>query len=132
MKHIENLVTHRATPQFLKYLFVGGISALIELCTFQFLYLAASWDIFAANTVAITLSTTFNFLANRSFTFASTKKPIRSFLLYILLFCINASVTSLAIAWLVSIGWHTIIAKLFTMACVVCWNFVLYRKLIFI
>lgn len=132
MKYIEHLVTHKGTPQFLKYLFVGGISALIELCAFQFLYLIASWDVFPANTVAITLSTTFNFLANRSFTFSSTKKPIRSLLFYILLFCINASITSFAIAWLLSIGWHPILAKLLTMACVVCWNFVLYRKLIFI
>ena len=132
MKHSKRLFAHGATSQVIKYLFVGGTSALIELCVFQFLYLIASWNIMAANIAALTLSTTFNFLVNRSFTFAATKNPSRSFLLYILLFGFNTGITTLAIAWLASMGWPSIFAKLLTMACVVCWNFILYRRFIFI
>ena len=52
-------------------------------------------------------------------------------MLYLVLFAFNTTFSTLAITWLVSLGLHSAVAKLMTMVCIVMWNFVLYRKVIF-
>ncbi len=117
--------------QAASYLLVGGSSALIELTLFQALYALTPISIAAANIIAVIASTVFNFTVNRSVTFKSAGNPMRSLVLYLILFAFNMTFSTLAIAWMVSLGVHSVIAKLATMACIVLWNFVLYRKVIF-
>ena len=114
------------------YLAVGGASALLELCLFQGLYSFSPLGIELSNVVAVVVATAFNFLLNRTVTFKSTSSPVRSLVLYLLLFSFNLVFTTLAIRWMVSLGVHSAVAKVVTQCCVVAWNFMLYRKVIFV
>lgn len=116
----------------IKYLFVGACSAAIELLVFQGAYALTPIGLAPSNVLALSCSTIFNFLMNRNFTFKSTSNPLRSLILYLVLFAFNTAVTTGILSVLVNdFSWPSIAAKLLTMACVVSWNFVLYRTIIF-
>jgi len=114
-----------------RYLLVGFSSAGLELLLFMLMQSWMKVDVIIANPVAVTVATAFNFLLNRSFTFKSASNPARSLLLYLLLFAFNQCFTTFTIVLLVDHGLAALPAKLFTMGCVVLWNFALYRKVIF-
>lgn len=117
--------------QIVRYAFVGGASAAFELVVFQALYALADMGIAPSNIIALVASTAVNFTMNRSLAFKSSANPTRSLVLYLVLFAFNTTFSTLAITWLVSLGLHSAVAKLMTMVCIVMWNFVLYRKVIF-
>lgn len=113
------------------YLVVGITSALIELVLFQVLYRLGICSVEASNIIALVCSTTYNFILNGRVTFKGVRNPAWSLVKYLILFAFNMTFTTFAISWLVGMGWDSLIAKLCTMACVVLWNFVLYRKVVF-
>lgn len=113
------------------YLVIGVSSALIELLLFQLLYEVLKLPVEPSNVIAVITATTFNFLMNKSVTFKGTSNPLRSLILYLLLFAFNTTFSTLTIRALVGMGVHSFFAKIFTMACIVLWNFVLYRKVVF-
>ena len=117
--------------QGVRYLLVGGSSALIELALFHLLHSVLSLAVAPANITAIVVATAYNFLLNRSFAFKSTSSPVRSLILYLILFAFNMAFSTIVIGALESIGVQATLAKLGTMCCIVIWNFVLYRKVIF-
>lgn len=125
----ENLET--LISQIVRYTFVGGASAAFELAVFQVLYALVGLDIAPSNIIALVASTAVNFTMNRSLAFKSSASPTRSLALYLALFAFNTTFSTLAITWLVNLGLHSAVAKLMTMVCIVMWNFVLYRKVIF-
>ncbi|MDR2672530.1 MAG: GtrA family protein [Coriobacteriales bacterium] len=114
-----------------RYLIVGFSSALIELVLFFSLHELLAAHIILSNVCAITIATAYNFWLSRTWTFRSVSSLPRSAVLYLLLFVFNQVFSSVTIVWLVGLGLLPILAKLFTMACIVCWNFVLYRQVIF-
>lgn len=117
--------------QGIRYILVGLSSAVIELILFQGLFTVIGWGVAPSNITAVVCSTTFNFLMSRNWTFQGSSNALRSLLLYLLLFVFNATFTTFAIAFMVDGGVPSLLAKLGTMGCVVLWNFVLYRKVIF-
>ena len=117
--------------QVIKYLMVGGSSAVIELVLFQLLNAVFAISLAAANVTAVVVSTVFNFLVNRNVTFKSTSNPLRSLVLYLLLFALNTTFSTVVISFLAAQGVYPLVAKVCTMACIVLWNFVLYKKIIF-
>lgn len=117
--------------QAIKYLMVGGSSAVIELVLFQLLSAVFAIPLAAANVTAVVVSTVFNFLVNRNVTFKSTSNPLRSLVLYLLLFALNTTFSTVVISLLAAQGVYPLVAKVCTMACIVLWNFVLYKKIIF-
>mgnify|MGYP004467738721 CR=1 FL=1 len=117
--------------QAIKYLMVGGSSAAIELVLFQLLSAVFAIPLAAANVTAVVVSTVFNFLVNRNVTFKSTSNPLRSLVLYLLLFALNTTFSTVVISFLAAQGVYPLVAKVCTMACIVLWNFVLYKKIIF-
>ena len=80
---------HNVVKQAMSYLLVGGSSALIELVLFQGLYAMAHLSVAPANIIAVIASTVFNFTVNHSVTFKSTGNPLRSLMLYLILFAFN-------------------------------------------
>jgi putative flippase GtrA len=117
--------------QFGRYFLVGISSAAIELLLFIGLERLAHQDIRFCNVIAITIATTYNFFMSRSYTFKSLDNPTRSAFLYLLLFIFNQSFSTYTIVFLVKLGLASGYAKLATMCCIVLWNFVLYRKVVF-
>jgi putative flippase GtrA len=114
-----------------RYLAVGFSSAAIELVIFIVLDSLAGIDVRVATMVALGCSTVFNFFMSWSYTFKSTANLKRSLTLYLLLFIFNQAFSAFAIVWLLGIGMTSIVAKIATMACIVSWNFILYRTVVF-
>jgi putative flippase GtrA len=114
-----------------RYLLVGLSSAGIELILFALLYEMLDLAIVVANVAAISIATAYNFILSRTWTFQSVSSLPRSAVLYLLLFVWNQCFSSLTIVWLHSLGAPALLAKLVTMGCIVLWNFVLYRKVVF-
>ncbi len=117
--------------QGLWYLFVGGSSALLELAIFQGLYSLAGLAVAPANIVAVVIATVYNFLMNRSVTFRSTSNPLRSLVLYLLLFAANLALSTWAIGAMIALGIPSTIAKLVTQVAIATWNFFIYKAVVF-
>lgn len=117
--------------QLLKYLFVGGSSALLELILFSIMTYIAHIDVSIAAPVSLLFSTLYNFFMSARFTFRSTQHVLKSALGYCALLIVNTLFASFAVQALVALSIEAIIAKLITMACYTCWNFVLYKRFIF-
>ena len=113
------------------YLFAGVSAALLELGLFQLLYTVFGMNVLWANAPATIIATGYNFLVNRNVTFKSSSNPVRSAILYMLLFFANVSVSTFAISAMVQAGVHSAIAKVIMQICVAGWNFILYRKVVF-
>lgn len=118
--------------QGIAYILVGGGTALLELGLFQLLFELLKLPLAVSNVSATVVATAVNFLLNRNVTFKSTSNPVRSLVLYIVLFGANMAISTFMIGTLVGLGLPSAVAKLIMQACVVVWNFVLYRKVIFI
>ena len=118
--------------QGLTYVLVGGGTALLELGLFQLLYELFKLPLAPSNIAATVIATATNFLLNRNVTFKSTSNPVRSLVLYMLLFAANTAISTFMIGVLVGFGLPSAVAKLCMQCCVVLWNFVLYRKVIFV
>jgi putative flippase GtrA len=114
-----------------RYLLVGFSSAAIELILFWVMRVLLRVPTIFANPVAVALATLFNFTLSRKWTFKSVSNLPRTVLLYLLLFCFNQVFSTYFIILLESWGVFSIIAKVLAMGCIVLWNFVLYRKVIF-
>jgi putative flippase GtrA len=114
-----------------RYLIVGFSSAAIELFLFWLLHEALGLATLYANPIAVALATLYNFVMSRVWTFRSVSHLPRSLVLYLLLFCFNQVFSTAAIILLESWGLYSLVAKALTMGCIVLWNFVLYRTVIF-
>ena len=118
--------------QGLSYVLVGLSSAAVELGVFQLCYELLHLDLAIANPISAVVSMIFNFLLNRNVTFKSSSNPLRSAILFLLLWFFNLFVTTNVIGLLIGAGLHSAVAKVLTQGMVVCWNFFLYRKVIFV
>lgn len=118
--------------QGIAYVLVGGGTALLELGLFQVLFELLKLPLAVSNVSATVVATAVNFLLNRNVTFKSTSNPMRSLVLYIVLFGANMAISTFMIGALVSLGLPSAVAKLIMQVCVVIWNFVLYRTVIFV
>jgi putative flippase GtrA len=114
-----------------RYLLIGFSSAAIELVLFYILYEVLGLYVVAGNITAITVATAFNFIMSYSWTFKSASSLPRSLGIYLLLFAFNQLFSNFAIVWLIGLGLPSMLAKIITMGCIVLWNFVLYRKVVF-
>ena len=117
--------------QGMKYLFVGGSSAFIELCVFQLLYAWVNVGVVASNISAVIIATLYNFTLNRGFAFKSSSSILRSSLLYCALFLINSAFSTLVTYMFQEASLPPIIGKILAMCCTVTWNYFLYRNVIF-
>jgi len=117
--------------QFGKYILIGGSTAALEFLLFMLLSYTLS--ITLTNIIAVTIATISNFLLNGKFAFCQSSRIWRSAILYMSLFFLNLLFSTLAIGLLVSsFGIPKALAKLSTMLCIVLWNFILYRKIVFV
>lgn len=124
-------ISGKTIKQGITYLLVGGSTALLELVLFQILYQFTALGPAFSNIIAVVVSTACNFLLNGFVTFQSSSNLVRSIVLYVLLFLFNLFFSTTVITLLVDIGCLPLLAKLATMVCIVCWNFILYKKVVF-
>ena len=124
-------MTGRNIPNSIKYLFVGGSSALLELILFRLIVSAGTVTLALANVAAVVTATTYNYVLNKRWSFNSRKWSMRSLLLYLLLFAFNTTFSSIFITATSEIGLPPTCAKLISMSCIIIWNYYLYRNVVF-
>jgi putative flippase GtrA len=117
--------------QGVRYLLVGGSSALLELAIFWVLSSPLDLDVRISNVIAVLIATVCNFLMNRQWTFKSSSHWVRSAVLYLTLWSLNLVFTTSVIAYADGQGFSPTLAKIGTMALVTLWNFWLFRKVVF-
>lgn len=122
----------KTVRQIIVYLAVGGGTALLELALFELLYEVLRLDVAPSNVTAVLIATATNFILNGKVTFGGSHNIVRSVVLYMLLFLFNLCFTTWAIGALVGLGIHSAAAKIMTQICVTIWNYVLYRKVVFV
>lgn len=116
--------------QFSKYIIIGGSSALCELVLFT-IFQILGMGIFISNISSVVIATAINYLLNKFWAFQSRKGSARSLVLYLILFTFNLTFSSKFIMVLSNAGIKSVIAKFMSMILITCWNFVLYKKVIF-
>ena len=116
--------------QFSKYIIIGGTSAFCELMLFT-IFQIIGMNIFISNFSSVIISTIINYLLNKFWAFKSQTGSIRSLVLYIGLFIFNITFSSQFIVLLSNVGVKSIVAKFISMILITCWNFVLYKKVVF-
>ncbi len=126
------LLEGRSLQQLVRYLVTGVGSFLFEYALFYvFLRWLGLYEL-VANSVAIFLAFCLNFTINRIWSFESKEPLLKQLLLYISLFAFNMLFSNgfifAASSWL-SIS--PLISKVLAMCLIVCWNFIIYKKVIF-
>ena len=85
-----------------------------------------------ANTAAYVTVFWFNFLMNRFWSFQARGRFGRQLLLYFAIFVFNLFAINILMYFLTSVlGLHPLVSKIPVMGAVVCWNFVIYKKVIY-
>lgn len=115
----------------LRYSLVGTSSAAIEILLFVFFYQLVGIQVVISNICALALAAIYNFTMNRKWTFKSSKRLLRSLVLYVILVAWNQLFSSWVIVYFMNLGLNALLAKILTMLCIVSWNFVLYRRVVF-
>lgn len=131
MPGLRDKLDKKRIVQILTYLAVGGGTALLELIIFSVLYYALALDPAISNIIAVLIATATNFLLNGTVTFRGSSNLLRSVILYILLFLFNTCFSTATISYFVNAGLPALGVKLFTMVCIVIWNYVLYKRVVF-
>lgn len=124
-------MTKERIVQIAKYLLVGGSTAALELMLFWLLCLFTADNLVLSNIIAVLTATCANFLLNGKLTFRGSSNMLRSAILYALLFLFNLAFSTFTINALGASPIPPVVVKALTQACIVVWNFVLYRKVIF-
>ena len=96
------------------------------------LIVADKINVFYANIISLTIVFWFNFLANRFFSFRSKTPILRQLRIYGPLFFFNLGATSVIVGFLVNhLDIFPVFAKAISIGCVVSWNFLTYKLIIF-
>lgn len=134
MKNItkELILNKDSRNKFIKYLFVGGFTAFFELLLYAFLRNVVYLNLTLSNITAVVIATAINFLVNRGWSFKSSSNLSRSLILYLILFSFNTIFSTFTIAFMVKLKILDILAKFITICFITVWNFIIYRKMIFI
>jgi putative flippase GtrA len=118
--------------QFVRYLIVGGSSFLLEYGLFFILLQHYKIHYLIANSVVYSSVSLINFMLNRTWTFRSQKKVSLQLMLYLGLIGFNFFASNLVLYFFSDfMQISPLIAKIIVMGMVVCWNFVLYKKVIY-
>ncbi|MGI6669887.1 MAG: GtrA family protein [Acetivibrionales bacterium] len=130
-KHFEFLDSESA-GQMIRYVITGLSSATIEFTLLYVFKDMAGLPVIAANSAALSIVFWFNFLMNRYWSFKSRMKIQKQLVMYLFLFLFNLLASDVIMYLLVEkFSIQYLVAKVFAIGVMVCWNFVLYKKVIY-
>jgi putative flippase GtrA len=132
-KYISEYISYKALKQLLRYLIVGFSTVGLEFVNLRlFTEYIGLWYL-ASNTIAYIISFVFNFFLNRFWSYKSSGTIKRQMPLYGVLFIINLALSNLVMYLLTDIlRIMYMISKIFSVGLVVSWNFIIYKKVIFL
>jgi putative flippase GtrA len=119
--------------QLLRFVLVGGFSALVDYGVYQGLLALDVW-VHGAKGLSFVVGTTTAYLLNRRFTFRARGSRARfaGFVaLYATTFCVNVGVNALALAVLPQAWWEITLAFVIAQGTATTINFVMLRTVVF-
>jgi putative flippase GtrA len=118
--------------QFIKYATTGGIAFCVEYVTFYLLYsILGLWYIWS-NSIAMTVAFSISFTLNRFWSFKSKGNAFKQLIMYGTLFLVNVFVSNMVMLLFTDVlGIKPLLSKLIAVGIIVCWNFVINKKVIF-
>jgi putative flippase GtrA len=119
-------------PQLIKYLIIGVITVSIDLGLLALLHHVFGVNVFVSATISFWTSLVFNFSANKFWTFGITENTVQHTGAYLTLIGINYLVGIGMIAASSTLGVSYLAAKLLAVMLTTCWNFLLYKHIIFV
>lgn len=129
---IRFFIGERSVGQFVRYLITGFSSFFLEYLLFFIMFKVMGMYGLTANSIAICIAFCYNFMLNRIWSFKSRTPIQRQFVQYGALFLFNMAFSNGFIyamsRWL---GVSPLISKILAMGCIVIWNFVIYKVIIF-
>ncbi len=129
---LSKLLKQKSAGQAARYLVTGFSSAAIEFALLFVFTDILGLSILVSNSAALSIVFWFNFLINRFWSFKSKMKIGRQLAMYLALFVFNLGASDLIMYLLTGrLSMQYLFAKVFATGAVVCWNFVLYRKVIY-
>lgn len=128
------LFNHPKYASLVRYLVSGGSAFAAEYVSFLLLYAVLSAQLYVANTLSFCLGLAISFTLNRVWTFreGNYKRAARhQFAMYAVLAACNVVLTNVIIGLLDRAGLDPRLGKIACMFFIVCWNFFIFRYVIF-
>lgn len=125
--------TENTRIQFLRYIFVGGISAVINICTLYILKDIVNIYYLIANAIGFILGLITNYCLSKMLVFTKENmgNPMIEFIIYALIGLIGLGIDSL-LMWILTskLNIYYMISKIFSTMLVFVWNFGI-RKVVY-
>lgn len=133
MLHIFERLKGKTAQQLTRYLITGFTAFGIEYALYVLLFKIVGFDYILASMVVYALVFGFSFMVNRKWSFESTGDIKRQSFLYLMLFLFNLVVSNVFLLkfFTETLGINALISPFLKMACVVCWNFLAYKYIIY-
>lgn len=128
-----DIKAHKTIQQLIKYLITGFTAFGIEYGLYVLLLKVWAVNYIVASALVYTLMFWFVFLVNRFWSFKSTGDMKKQIVQYGLLFVFNLIVGNVLLMTLLTdvLGMSAYLSPFFKTACVVSWNFLIYKYLIY-
>ena len=133
MISLKTWLKSKTAQQLMRYLVTGFTAFGIEYALYVLLYKVVGFNYILASVVVYALVFGFSFLVNRKWSFESTGDIKRQTVLYLMLFLFNLVVSNVFLLrfFTETLGINALISPFLKMACVVCWNFLAYKYIIY-
>jgi putative flippase GtrA len=129
---VSNFLKAKSAGEMIRYLITGLCSAAIEFSLLFVFKDLIGLSVVASNSIALSTVFWFNFLMNRIWSFKSKMKLGKQLGMYLLLFLFNLGASDFIMYMLTDrLSMQYLVAKIFAIGAVVCWNFIIYKKVIY-
>lgn len=129
---VSNFLKANSAGEMIRYLITGLCSAAIEFSLLFVFKDLIGLSVVASNSIALSTVFWFNFLMNRIWSFKSKMKLGKQLGMYLLLFLFNLGASDFIMYMLTDrLSMQYLVAKIFAIGAVVCWNFIIYKKVIY-
>ncbi|MDO4754078.1 MAG: GtrA family protein [Bacillota bacterium] len=133
MDRFKRMKDSKAMGELLRYLVTGGSAFLLEYALYLLLYRAVGLDYAFAMTIVYSALFVITFVVTRKWTFKSKASAKRQLVLYLMLFLFNLLIGNyLMMRWLVGAGMSAELAPFIKTAMITCWNFLIYKYVIYV
>lgn len=117
---------------FLKYIAVGGASAVIEFSLFSLFYVVLTWPLLVANSCALAITLIFHFNMQKRWTFRDSQSTRRQLPRYLLMVSLAAVMNNgLMYLFVVVLGIAALVAKVLQIGLVFGFTFSFSRLVVF-
>lgn len=118
-----------------RFLMGGAVTVLCEYLVFYVLYVFLHWNLLLANSLSFAAGLAVSFMFNRMWAFREEtyrRKAHHQMALYAVLAVSNLFINNGIVAGLQEVGLDPRLGKIIAILVIAAWNFVIYRKIIFV